>query len=45
MPFVNVKLVEGVFTEKQKHNMAARPSLTSWSSSKDLRRSARSSGS
>jgi 4-oxalocrotonate tautomerase len=24
MPFVNVKLVEGVFTEKQKHDMAAR---------------------
>ena len=24
MPFVNVKLVEGVFTEKQKHDMAAK---------------------
>src|SRR6476661_9809188 len=24
MPFVNVKLVEGVCTEKQKHDMAAR---------------------
>ena len=24
MPLVNVKLAEGVFTEKQKHDMAAR---------------------
>ncbi|MDX6249393.1 MAG: 4-oxalocrotonate tautomerase [Kribbellaceae bacterium] len=24
MPFVNVKLVEGAFTEKQKHDLAAR---------------------
>jgi hypothetical protein len=40
MPLVNVKLAEGVYTEKQKHDMAAR--LTDvWSPSKAQRPSAR----
>jgi hypothetical protein len=39
MPLVTVKLAEGVFTEKQKHDMAA-GSPTCWSPAKDLRASA-----
>ncbi len=40
MPFVNVKLVEGVFSSEEKHAMAKALSM-SWSGSRDRRRSAR----